>query len=235
MRPTARVFARYLEAGTPTGLTGLWTHATPRSTLLYLYGTTLSKLQALPETSMYRQSVEAVTKHRMALVEQMVPPGYNEWAVKAKELVSKNTAQFRVASGRLDGSEARTVKLGDKVFIVGRKHEAGDIRVEEWDGEANEGAELEGIRTAEERKDQVLWAERKPLENHEQVEWDEEPQLTADQISELENKIGAGLIEEVIQVAEGELGLIDTMEKAKVWEDLEEKPVDGQWTYFDRT
>ncbi|KAK7415617.1 hypothetical protein QQX98_005761 [Neonectria punicea] len=235
MRPTARVFARYLEAGTPTGLTGLWTHATPRSTLLYLYGTTLSKLQTMPETSMYRQSVEAVTKHRMALVEQMVPPGYNEWAVKAKELVSKNTAQFRVASGRLDGSEARTVKLGDKVFIVGRKHEAGDIRVEEWDGEADEGAELEGIRTAEERKDQVLWAERKPLENHEQVEWDEEPQLTADQISELENKIGAGLIEEVIQVAEGELGLIDTMDKSKVWEDLEEKPVDGQWTYFDRT
>jgi NADH dehydrogenase (ubiquinone) 1 alpha subcomplex subunit 5 len=35
-------------------------------------------------------------------------------------------------------------------------------------------------------------------------------------ISELENKIGAGLIEEVIQVAEGELQLIDTMEKTKV-------------------
>lgn len=35
-------------------------------------------------------------------------------------------------------------------------------------------------------------------------------------ISELEHKIGAGLIEEVIQVAEGELRLIDTMEKAKV-------------------
>ncbi|KAH7022489.1 ETC complex I subunit conserved region-domain-containing protein [Ilyonectria destructans] len=235
MRPTARVFARYLEAGTPTGLTGLWTHGTPRSTLLYLYGTTLSKLQTMPETSMYRQSVEAVTKHRMSLVEQMVPPGYDQWAIKAKELVSQNAAQFRVASGRLDGSEARTVKLGDKIFIVGRKHEAGDIRVEEWDGEANEGGELEGARTAEERKDQALWAERKSLENHEQVEWDEEPQLTADQISELEHKIGAGLIEEVIQVAEGELNLIDTMEKAKVWEGLEDKPVDGQWTYFDRT
>lgn len=181
MRPTARVFARYLEAGTPTGLTGLWTHGTPRSTLLYLYGTTLSKLQTMPETSMYRQSVEAVTKHRMSLVEEMVPPGYEQWAIKAKELVSQNAAQFRVASGRLDGSEARTVKLGDKIFIVGRKHEAGDIRVEEWDGEANEGAELEGARTAEERKDQALWAERKSLENHEQVEWDEEPQLTADQ------------------------------------------------------
>lgn len=181
MRPTARVFARYLEAGTPTGLTGLWTHATPRSTLLYLYGTTLSKLQNIPETSMYRQSVEAVTKHRMSLVEQLVPPGYEEWAVRAKELVSKNSSQFRVASGRVDGSEARTVKIGDKVFVVGRKHEEGDIRLEEWNGEVNEGPEYEGIRTAAEREDQVVWAERKPLENHEQVEWEDEPQLTADQ------------------------------------------------------
>jgi NADH dehydrogenase (ubiquinone) 1 alpha subcomplex subunit 5 len=35
-------------------------------------------------------------------------------------------------------------------------------------------------------------------------------------ISELETKIGAGLIEEVIQVAEGELELVDTMVQAKV-------------------
>ncbi|KAF5025190.1 hypothetical protein F66182_2766 [Fusarium sp. NRRL 66182] len=235
MRPTARVFARYLEAGTPTGLTGLWTHATPRSTLLYLYGTTLSKLQNVPETSMYRQSVEAVTKHRLSLVEQTVPPGYNEWAARAKELVNKNLSQFRVASGRVDGSEAHTVKLGDKIFVVGRKHEAGDIRVEEWNGEEDEGSEYEGIRTLKEREDQVTWAERKPLEDHEKIEWEDEPQMTADQVEELEKKIGAGLIEEVIQVAEGELKLVEAMEQSKVWEDLEEKPVPGQWTYFDRT
>ena len=35
-------------------------------------------------------------------------------------------------------------------------------------------------------------------------------------IAEIENKIGAGLIEEVIQVAEGELKLVDTMTEAKV-------------------
>lgn len=34
-------------------------------------------------------------------------------------------------------------------------------------------------------------------------------------ISDLENNIGAGLIEEVIQVAEGELKLVDTMVQAK--------------------
>lgn len=181
MRPTVRALARYLEAGTPTGLAGVWTHATPRSTLLFLYGSTLHKLQSLPETSLYRQSVEAVTKHRMALVEQYTPPGYEAWAVKARELVSKNAEQFRVASGRVDGSEARTVKLGDRIFVVGSKHLAGDERMEEWDGEENEGGELEGIRTAAERADQVIWAERKPLEDHEKIEWEDEPQLTADQ------------------------------------------------------
>ncbi|KAF7560780.1 hypothetical protein G7046_g3364 [Stylonectria norvegica] len=235
MRPTARVFARYLEAGTPTGLTGLWTHATPRSTLLYLYGTTLSRLQNIPESSLYRQSVEATTKHRMGLVEQFVPPGHEEWAVKAKALIGDNASQFTKAiDARTDGGEVRTVKMGDKTFIVGRKHIPGDIRKEEWDGEEDEGAELEGIRTAAERADQALWAERRPLEDHEKVEWVDEPQLTADQISELEVKLSAGLIEEVIQVAENELVLVETMQRAKVWEDLEEKPVEGQWTYFDR-
>lgn len=130
---------------------------------------------------MYRQSVEAVTKQRMSLVEKVIPPGYEEWAVRAKELIAKNPEQFRVSSGRVDGSEARTVKLGDRVFIVGSKHEEGDPRLEEWDGEEDEGGELEGIRTPAERKDQVVWAERKPLEDHEKVEWEDEPQMTADQ------------------------------------------------------
>jgi NADH dehydrogenase (ubiquinone) 1 alpha subcomplex subunit 5 len=141
----------------------------------------LSRLQNIPESSLYRQSVEAVTKHRMSLVEAQTPPGYDEWAVKAKQLVGKSSEQFRVNSGRIDGSEARTVKLGDRVFIIGQRHQAGDIRHEEWDGEEDEGGELEGIRTPEERKDQVIWAERKPLEDHEQIEWEDEPQLTADQ------------------------------------------------------
>lgn len=181
MRPTTRLLARYLEPGTPTGLTGLWTHSTPRSTLLYLYGTTLSRLQSIPESSLYRQSVEATAKHRMSIVEKVVPPGYQEWAAKAKELVGKDTESFRVNSGRIDGSEARIVKMGDRVFIVGRRHEPEDVRTEEWNGEEDEGGELEGARTLEERKDQVVWAERKPLEAHETIQWEDEPQLTADQ------------------------------------------------------
>jgi NADH dehydrogenase (ubiquinone) 1 alpha subcomplex subunit 5 len=41
--------------------------------------------------------------------------------------------------------------------------------------------------------------------------------LTWYRISDLETKIGAGLIEEVIQVAEGEMKLVDVMAKSKVY------------------
>lgn len=50
----------------------------------------------------------------------------------------------------------------------------------------------------------------------------------------METKIAAGLIEEVINVAQGELELVDTMLENKVWEELEEKPAPEQWTYFPR-
>ena len=74
-------------------------------------------------------------------------------------------------------------------------------------------------------------------------------------ISDAENQIGGGLIEEVVQVAEGELKLVDVMAKSEVyvsclvavalitytiadtrcrWDELEEKPPQGQWDYFAR-
>ncbi|KAG9622147.1 hypothetical protein KCU64_g20939, partial [Aureobasidium melanogenum] len=66
MRASSRLLAqasRFLTPGAPTGLTGVLTHAAPRSTLLYLYNSTLDKLKQFPEHSVYRQSTEALTKH----------------------------------------------------------------------------------------------------------------------------------------------------------------------------
>ncbi|KAL7915591.1 ETC complex I subunit conserved region domain-containing protein [Trichoderma velutinum] len=223
MRPTFRALASYLEPGTPTGLTGLWTHKTPRSTLLYLYSTTLNRLQSIPETSLYRQSVEATTKHRMGLVEKIVPPGYEEWTLKAKELMRKYPHQFEAASDRVDGSGARTFKFGNRVFVVGIEHDAGDVRSQEWNGESQVGS-----------NDPIIDAAEHQNINDEKLQWEDEPQLTAEQVKELEQQLGAGLIEEVIQVAEGELQLIETMEQAQVWDNLDEKPAQGQWTYFER-
>ncbi|KAK4246391.1 ETC complex I subunit conserved region-domain-containing protein [Corynascus novoguineensis] len=241
MRATLRLFAavrpaaRYLEAGTPTGLTGLYTHGSPRSTLLYLYSSTLEKLKAVPEHSVYRQSVEALTKHRMGLVEAVVPPGYDEWADKAQKLLSEHPDKFDVkGSDSIYGARAIKVERGGRAFVVRQIPVKEDMRYEEWDGEKDEGPELEGSRTLEERQDLKHIFERKDISDVEHVEWEPEPQLTADQVEELETKIGAGLIEEVIQVAEGELKLVDTMIEHKVWEPLEEQPAEGQWVYFER-
>ena len=53
------------------------------------------------------------------------------------------------------------------------------------------------------------------VRSHVALSW--EAKLTINpRVAEIENQIGAGLIEEVIQVAEGELKLVDEMSKSKV-------------------
>ncbi|KUJ17072.1 uncharacterized protein LY89DRAFT_734063 [Mollisia scopiformis] len=231
---------RYLEPGTPTGLTGLLTHNSPRSALLYLYSSTLEKLESFPETSLYRQSTGALTTHRLSIVEGVVPEGYKAWAEKAKRVMSEHPEVFNTPVGGVDhvGDEGEgkltRVVVDGRVFVTRKQERVVDEVADEWDGEEDKGPELEGPRTREERKSLVLLAKERPGVDSKTVELDPEPKLTVEQIEEIENKIGAGLIEEVIQVAEGELKLVDVMLKAKVWEDLEEKPVEGQWTYFMR-
>jgi NADH dehydrogenase (ubiquinone) 1 alpha subcomplex subunit 5 len=50
----------------------------------------------------------------------------------------------------------------------------------------------------------------------------------------IENKIGAGLIEEVVIQAHEELELAKKMSEWKPWEELEEKPLEDQWVYFNK-
>ena len=187
MRRTLRLLAnvkpgRYLDPGAPTGLTGLFVHSSPRSTLLYVYSSTLDKLQAIPEHSLYRQSVEALTKHRMSLVESVVPAGYPEWAEKAAKIISSHPEQFNVTNAsRVNGANATRVEKNGQVFLIRHLPEEMDMREQEWDGEINEGPELEGPRSAEERQEQEVMANRKDLTDVEQTEWTPEPQWTADQ------------------------------------------------------
>jgi len=179
VKPTA---SQFLEPGAPTGLTGLRTHPSPRSTLVFLYRGTLDKLQALPEHSVYRQSTEAVTRHRLAAVEAAEPAGYADWLARATQLLHRHPDQFAVErTANIDGAAAWRAERGGSVFLVRRAPPRRDQRDVEWDGEIDEGPELEGTRTAEERADQVLSATRRPLEDREQVEWEDEPRLTAEQ------------------------------------------------------
>lgn len=53
-----------------------------------------------------------------------------------------------------------------------------------------------------------------------------------DVIEQIEQKIGCGLIEEVIIQADEELELLRKLAEWKVWENLEESPLPDQWVYF---
>lgn len=236
MRSTLRLLAsvkpaRYLEPFAPTGLTGLQTHPSPRPTLIYLYTSTLQKLKAFPESSVYRQSTEALTRQRLQIIESTKPPGFDAWLERVRKTVGAEPERF-VSLRQADGTYAGAL----------RDDNSDNPRGEEWDGEQLEPTTEGPARTPEQ---QARWekdmeegtstASEADSDFHNlQMKWENEPALEAEQVSEIEKQIGAGLIEEVIQVAEGELKLVDALYKSKAWEDLEEKPRPGQWTYFER-
>lgn len=238
MRRTARLLAsvkpaRFLEPNTPTGLTGLLTHPSPRPTLIFLYNSTLEKLKALPSSSLYRQSTEALTNHRLKVIESVIPAGFEEWSARAKKTMEENPEFFDPKHPEYTG-QYKTMERNGKKYVEAPMDVFEDGEDElEWDGEPVVYVP-EGSRTAEERAFQGQIAGKRPITDLKSVRWEPEPPLDTDQISDIEHKIGAGLIEEVIQVAEGELKLVDVMAKSKVWEELEEKPAEGQWTYFSR-
>ncbi|WVO16815.1 hypothetical protein L204_104501 [Cryptococcus depauperatus] len=53
-----------------TNLTGLPVHPDPLPALTAIYSNTLTSLGTLPPTSVYRQATEAVTKHRLDVVQK---------------------------------------------------------------------------------------------------------------------------------------------------------------------
>ncbi|KAL2872456.1 complex I NDUFA5 subunit family protein [Aspergillus lucknowensis] len=222
--------ARYLEPFAPTGLTGLNTHPSPRPTLIYIYRATLEKLKAFPESSAYRQATEALTRHRLQIIESTKPPGFDAWLERVKKTVAAEPERFA------------SLRLADGSYVGSLRDDGSDNpRGEEWDGEKLEPTTEGPARTPEE---QARW--EKAIEEAvsattaesdfqtKEMKWENEPALEAEQVTEIEKQIGGGLLEEVIQVAEGELKLVNELYKSKAWEELEEKPRPGQWTYFER-
>jgi NADH dehydrogenase (ubiquinone) 1 alpha subcomplex subunit 5 len=153
MRATTRLLAsiakkpsgQFLNSYTPTGLTGLLTHPFPRPTLIQLYNQTLTKLATLPTTSVYRQSVEALTKHRLAIVTAQIPEGYAEWEAEAIKLLEKHP----------ELKESRSIKLVDgKAYPLPleQEQEVDDRAMEsEWNNDEEVEDRGEGPRTAKDR------------------------------------------------------------------------------------
>ncbi|KAG6336950.1 hypothetical protein ID866_2144 [Astraeus odoratus] len=65
-RLTRPLFQQVLKKS--TGITGLTVHPNPLPELARTYESTLSALSSIPSTSVYRQSVEALTKYKLGIV-----------------------------------------------------------------------------------------------------------------------------------------------------------------------
>ncbi|GAA5848693.1 hypothetical protein JCM5353_000251 [Sporobolomyces roseus] len=131
--PSTSAPAASLRTKITTGIAGYPVHPEPISALTETYNGTLTLLQQIPASAVYRQSVESITKERLEAV----------------------------------------TSLG------------------------GQGSEQE--------------------------------------IEQVEARIGAGLIEEVIEQARGELQLAGKMVEWKAWEDLEAPAAPGQWDQFKQT
>lgn len=180
MRTTSRLFAtvkpgRFLEPGNPTGLTGLFTHPSPRSTLIATYNATLDKLQQLPEHSVYRQSTEAVTRHRLKVIETTKPEGYEEWVKRAEEKISAKPGIVQSIGRQMSPSEVD----GRRPVYDGPIQEEDDREIE-WDGEEVRNT-LEGVRSEEERAYQKTVGQNEPSPRLDAIEWESEPSLDAAQ------------------------------------------------------
>lgn len=173
MRATTRLLAnvKYLTPGAPTGLTGVFTHSAPRSTLLFLYNSTLDKLQHFPEHSVYRQSVEALTKHRLAIVESVKPEGLESWQDRVRQIVDANPQAFRQVASISNPKEQNFV------------FKSNALEAMEKDKKPVQKAELEGPRTMAARSNQASFFQKDPtLESSESIPRIEpEPALSAEQ------------------------------------------------------
>lgn len=183
MRVLSRLLAtvkpgRFLEAGNPTGLTGLFTHPSPRSTLIALYTETLDKLGTLPEHSVYRQSAEAITRHRLKIVKSVKPEGYEAWSKRARERIEAHPELF---PAQRDSTAGMSVYDGRIAINTDTSAETDDREIE-WDGERIV-ATAEGVRTEDERAYQRRLASdtRSLGTKNEAATWEPEPSLDATQ------------------------------------------------------
>ena len=183
MRAAIRLLAsvkpgRFLEPGNPTGLTGLFTHPSPRSTLIALYSETLDKLETFPEHSVYRQSAEAITRHRLKAVESVKPEGYEAWSERARKRVEAHPELF---PSRKDSSAEMSVHDGRIAINTNTSAETDDREIE-WDGERMV-ATAEGVRTEDEKAYQGLLGGDKSASgiNDRLALWEPEPPLEATQ------------------------------------------------------
>ncbi|KAJ2159517.1 hypothetical protein GGF46_002973 [Coemansia sp. RSA 552] len=85
-----------------TGIVGLSVNPAARNQLIGLYQKTLEELKAkIPEKAVYRQSVEAITQHRLKVVEENEDPSVVEKLIgtgQIEELVGQAEDEMKLIS-----------------------------------------------------------------------------------------------------------------------------------------
>ncbi|KAF8539552.1 ETC complex I subunit conserved region-domain-containing protein [Trichophaea hybrida] len=224
MRASLRLLTARLPPFTPTGITGLLTHPHPRPTLIALYNHTLNVLSTLPPHSVYRQSAENLTKQRLEIVKAVKPQGWEAFLQERKAASLPEETDIRdmgvFMRDTLNNLHANSDYEGHKTYTK--------TEMQNWESilRPNQVKELLPNQTEDQAK---------ALEEESDREIILEPQLSAEQVEEIEGKIGEGLIEEVIEEGWGELRCAETMKDHKVWEPLEVVPDEDQWAAFERT
>lgn len=128
----------------------------------------------------------------MAIVEGVVPEGYEQWAQKAKETMKSHPEVFNTPEGGVDhisadgegmeGKEGMVRRvIGGRTFVQSEVERVLDEVSDEWDGEKDLGPELEGSRTQEERASLIMLTRERPGSDAKSVTLDPEPKLTVEQ------------------------------------------------------
>ncbi|KAI5788297.1 hypothetical protein EDC01DRAFT_659472 [Geopyxis carbonaria] len=230
MRPSLRLLTARAPF-TPTGLTGVLTHPQPKPTLMAICNQTLSVLSTLPPHSVYRQSAESITKSRLAAISSIAPS-----SIPAPDLPHLAVV-FRRILAELATSPSETKKLWAQAQL---QHWT---RVPPPAAAAPEILPNQTIDQASSVTSQADFTPETPAMgtvsreavDEDQIEVPLELDMTAEEVSEAEGKIGEGLIEEVIEQAWAELRCAEAMKESAVWEPLEVQPEEGQWVAFERT
>jgi len=203
MRPTVRLFQSITKQGgtkriidyAQTGLAGLGTHPAPRPTLLGLYYRTLKELSELPQESTYRQATETLTKQRLKIVEAVVPHGFDKYLQALEKRGFRPSPTYEGEIRKSDITEDEINEFWSENMVY------------EPTGESMGNS-------PDKRVVGVNIPERDPKTD--QARDIQEPNLSQEQVREIEEQIGGGLIEEMIHIAYNELELIKTMKENSV-------------------
>lgn len=146
----------------------------------------------------------------MSIVENVKPTGLSEWQARVSKLVDEHPEAFR----RVPAINGEGYNIIYREPPPEESFRTDDDRI---NAPYKAKPQAEGPRMEEEVSERGAALERDVIgERISRLRIEAEPALTADQVGEIEKLIGAGLIEEVIAVAEGEKGLVETVRAERV-------------------